>query len=198
MVLALVGALLIGVAYAGWYRDKPFFASTLFTLLAVLTGFVCIVTIVAGQVKNRRQFQKKGLLGLAIAFAACIPQFWIGALGYGLGEMHLLSDLCLYGAGVSVILLVVTLVLILYRDYFIKPLTRLLAADLGLIPSVSIGAVFFGGVGFSAAFFGPMIFAPPSAEGPLLAIFITGPLGFVIGGIAGFEYWSFRSRKAQP
>jgi hypothetical protein len=34
-------------------------------------------------------------------------------------------------------------------------------------------------------FLGPMILAPEANQGPLLGIFITGPLGLVVGAIAG-------------
>ena len=42
-------------------------------------------------------------------------------------------------------------------------------------------ALLVGGIGFAAGFFGPMIFAPGANQGPLLGIFITGPLGFLAG-----------------
>jgi ABC-type Mn2+/Zn2+ transport system permease subunit len=42
-------------------------------------------------------------------------------------------------------------------------------------------ATVFGGVGFAGGFFGPLIFAPDANQGPLLGIFITGPIGVVIG-----------------
>jgi hypothetical protein len=42
-------------------------------------------------------------------------------------------------------------------------------------------ALLVGGIGFAAGFFGPMIFAPGANQGPLLGIFITGPLGFFAG-----------------
>ncbi len=48
-----------------------------------------------------------------------------------------------------------------------------------------LGAVILGGIGFSIGFFGPMIFTPQANQGPLLGIFITGPLGAVAGAIAG-------------
>ena len=48
-----------------------------------------------------------------------------------------------------------------------------------------------GSVGFSIGFFGPMIFAPGAAQGPLLGIFITGPLGFLIGLTGGWLYNQF-------
>jgi len=52
--------------------------------------------------------------------------------------------------------------------------------------TILIGAVGLGMMGFSLGFFGPIIFAPEANQGPLLGIFITGPLGFVIGGLGGF------------
>jgi hypothetical protein len=33
-----------------------------------------------------------------------------------------------------------------------------------------------------------MLFAPDANQGPLLGIFITGPLGAVLGAIGGFVY----------
>lgn len=38
---------------------------------------------------------------------------------------------------------------------------------------------------FSAGFFGPIILAPGANQGPLLGIFITGPLGFLFGLLIG-------------
>jgi hypothetical protein len=42
-------------------------------------------------------------------------------------------------------------------------------------------ALLVGGICFAAGFFGPIIFAPGANQGPLLGIFITGPLGFLAG-----------------
>ena len=44
----------------------------------------------------------------------------------------------------------------------------------------------FGSIGFALGFFGPMILDPSSGNGPMLGIFITGPLGFVLGLIVGY------------
>ena len=41
--------------------------------------------------------------------------------------------------------------------------------------------LFIGLLGFSAGFFGPMILAPQANQGPLLGIFITGPLALLLG-----------------
>ncbi|MEX2530015.1 MAG: hypothetical protein WD960_04515 [Gemmatimonadota bacterium] len=42
-------------------------------------------------------------------------------------------------------------------------------------------ALLLGGLGFVLGFFGPMILAPDANQGPMLGIFITGPMGFVLG-----------------
>jgi hypothetical protein len=38
-----------------------------------------------------------------------------------------------------------------------------------------------GGICFAVGFFGPIVWAPDANQGPLLGIFITGPLGFLLG-----------------
>jgi len=49
-----------------------------------------------------------------------------------------------------------------------------------------IGGLLLGFVGFAAGFFGPIMLAPEANQGPLLGIFFTGPLGFVLGVMAGW------------
>jgi hypothetical protein len=48
------------------------------------------------------------------------------------------------------------------------------------------GGIVLGGIGLVAGFFGPLILAPQCNLGPLLGIFTTGPLGFVLGAIIGW------------
>jgi preprotein translocase subunit Sss1 len=55
----------------------------------------------------------------------------------------------------------------------------------GMARSIALGALLIGGVGFFAGFFGPLIFTPGANQGPLLGIFITGPLGLILGAIGG-------------
>jgi energy-converting hydrogenase Eha subunit B len=57
---------------------------------------------------------------------------------------------------------------------------------------VLIGAAVAGSVSFAAGFFGPIVFMPDANQGPLLGIFITGPIGFVLGGVLGAIYSWFR------
>jgi hypothetical protein len=65
----------------------------------------------------------------------------------------------------------------------------------GLFASIALGAIIVGAAGFVAGIVGPIIFMPDANQGPLLGIFITGPLGFLIGGIGGFVHWRRRSKQ---
>ena len=67
---------------------------------------------------------------------------------------------------------------------------------IGILPTMVLWAAIVGGIGFVGGFFGPMIFAPDANQGPLLGIFITGPLGFLLGGVMGFAYALHQRRKA--
>ena len=50
-----------------------------------------------------------------------------------------------------------------------------------VLPGALRWALILGGVGFAGGFFGPIIFVPEANQGPLLGIFITGPIGFLAG-----------------
>ncbi len=65
----------------------------------------------------------------------------------------------------------------------------------GLSHYILIGGIVFGSIGFIAGFFGPIIFNPSANLGPLLGIFITGPIGFLIGLIAGGIYWNIKVKN---
>jgi hypothetical protein len=62
------------------------------------------------------------------------------------------------------------------------------APDNGAFATAGLGAAIVGGIGFIGGFFGPLIFAPGANQGPLLGLFITGPLGVVVGAIGGYVY----------
>ncbi|MDP3392654.1 hypothetical protein [Sediminibacterium sp.] len=59
-----------------------------------------------------------------------------------------------------------------------------------------MGGLSVGGVGLLGGFLGPMIFMPESNLGPLLGIFITGPIGFLIGFLGGWIYWEIKKKKS--
>jgi hypothetical protein len=66
------------------------------------------------------------------------------------------------------------------------------------ITSALVGGIMLGGICFAAGFFGPLILTPQSNQGPLLGIFITGPLGFVLGAIIGWLTAWIRGSKQGP
>ena len=66
----------------------------------------------------------------------------------------------------------------------------------GFVREVAMGAVVVGTIGFVAGFFGPMILAPGANQGPLLGLFITGPLGVIAGAVGGAVRWTMRHAAA--
>ena len=69
-------------------------------------------------------------------------------------------------------------------------------ASSGLSTAVGLGAAITGATGFCGGFFGPMIFAPGANQGPMLGIFITGPLGVLLGAVGGGVWWYVRGRRS--
>ena len=64
---------------------------------------------------------------------------------------------------------------------------------MGIVKSAFKGGCLLGGIGFIGGYVGPIVFMPESNQGPLLGIFITGPLGFVAGLVFGAIRGSARS-----
>jgi uncharacterized YccA/Bax inhibitor family protein len=56
------------------------------------------------------------------------------------------------------------------------------------------GGIIVGGISFLAGFLGPIILTSQANQGPLVGIFITGPVGFVLGIIAGYSYALIKHR----
>ena len=65
----------------------------------------------------------------------------------------------------------------------------------GLISSILFGAIVLGAIGFCAGFFGPIILTPEANQGPLFGIFISGPLGLILGGIGGLVYRLVKKKR---
>ena len=63
-----------------------------------------------------------------------------------------------------------------------------------LIGAIFRGAIITGCIFFFLGFVGPMILTPGANQGPMLGIFITGPLGVLLGGVGGAVVWSRRRR----
>ncbi|HEX7071375.1 MAG TPA: hypothetical protein VF190_11240 [Rhodothermales bacterium] len=73
--------------------------------------------------------------------------------------------------------------------------TRMSDVSSDAVRSTLMGALIVGGIGFTLGFFGPLLLAPDANQGPLLGIFITGPLGAVAGAIGGFVRWIVVERE---
>jgi hypothetical protein len=86
---------------------------------------------------------------------------------------------------------IVSVIVAIGVGWFVWSATRTKSSK-GFLSSVLLGAAIVGGIGFLGGFFGPIIFTPHSNQGPLLGLFITGPLGFVVGAAGGFVYWIIR------
>lgn len=58
-----------------------------------------------------------------------------------------------------------------------------------------LGASILGAFGLLGGFYGPLFLNPEAGLGPLLGIFITGPLGVILGGIGGALVGWRRNRR---
>jgi hypothetical protein len=74
---------------------------------------------------------------------------------------------------------------------------KLRSAPADTFSSTLLGAILLGSAGFDVGFFGPQIFVPGSNEGPVLGMFITGPIGFIFGAIFGLVCSFGRGRKTR-
>lgn len=61
----------------------------------------------------------------------------------------------------------------------------------GALSRTILGALLLGSLGFWYGF----VPEPNTSAQPLVGFFLTGPLGFLLGGIAGFLYWRSEARK---
>jgi len=89
--------------------------------------------------------------------------------------------------------LFISLICALAIGWFVWKKLGTMTLELGLY--IFLGGVILGSISFILGFFGPIIFAPEANQGPLLGIFITGPLGFLIGLIGGGVFWFIKKSK---
>jgi len=57
------------------------------------------------------------------------------------------------------------------------------------------GGLFLDALGFVVGFFGPMLIDRNATAGPLPGICITGPVGFIVGLVAGGLLWKKRLKQ---
>lgn len=65
------------------------------------------------------------------------------------------------------------------------------------VKAIFVYGYLVGAFGFVAGFFGPIIFTPEANQGPLLGIFITGPLGVILGTAIGIVFYLVRQRNPE-
>lgn len=68
--------------------------------------------------------------------------------------------------------------------------------DRAIGPRLATWVLVLGGAGFAAGFFGPMLLRPDANQGPMLGIFITGPLGALLGLVMGAAFRAMRASAA--
>ncbi len=56
--------------------------------------------------------------------------------------------------------------------------------------AVTGGALILGGLFFTLGFLGPMVISKDTNQGPMIGLFIAGPLGVIMGAIGGYVYAS--------
>lgn len=122
-----------------------------------------------------------GLAALSAIAALYMVSLFGGALAYGVGIPGWIPSLLSFAAAWWV-------------GRFVW--SRLDDVSPGLFQSAGTAALIVGAIGFVGGFFGPIIFTPDANQGPLLGIFITGPLGFLLGGIGGAVRWFVRQRRS--
>src|SRR5688572_551839 len=82
---------------------------------------------------------------------------------------------------------VASFVCALTASWFVWSMTG--APSGGLVQSVVYGGLVVGAIGLAGGFFGPLLLTPDANQGPLLGLFITGPLGTIVGPIGGLMFW---------
>lgn len=96
-----------------------------------------------------------------------------------------LPAMALFGAGPFTLLVQLVIAFLAARHVYFR------ADDPGTLLRIALYGLVVGLIGFAAGFFGPMILAPRANQGPLLGIFVTGPLGVLLGLAGGIV----RSRR---
>lgn len=118
------------------------------------------------------------LLLATSAFLGVYLLCWIVLLFLPLGSLSWLAN---------IVALVVAIV-VAWRTW-----VRTAAGDITPAMAAGFGAAIVGSFGLTVGFLGPILVMPEFTEGPLLGIFLTGPLGAMVGAVGG--YFLRRERK---
>ncbi len=171
----------------------PALGTALAAILSIAAGLWAAVYVwrAAGASARQQSGQLAGGLNVGVRALFCAATFVTVSfvVGFRLGDLvggllYFLGVPMALGAAVSSAISFTISILAAYLVW--RATSRSGIAQLG---AALIGALLGGGIGFLGGFFGPIYFAPDANQGPLLGIFITGPLGFLIGGLLGAAWW---------
>ena len=75
---------------------------------------------------------------------------------------------------------------------------KLVAGErISTLVAVTGGALILGGLFFTLGFLGPMVISKDTNQGPMIGLFIAGPLGVIMGAIGGYVYVSRQNAGAE-
>ena len=111
----------------------------------------------------------------------------------------------IYWIGGALLFQVVSLQVFPWLDYTVTTVIAVLVArfiwvttksrESGFGSTMALWSLLTGAIMFLAGFFGPILLTPRANQGPMLGLFFTGPLGLVLGAVAGAIYWLVRKRR---
>jgi hypothetical protein len=199
--LGLLAPVLLLPVAARWMIDHP-----VFVLLAEAVGFFGLGAVM-GSLRPERPWRWAVAAvvpaGVQSLVASALSKSISGIPGnpllfvlMGLPQLVLLGLTTLAGASLTAFALThrhppsAPAALVPGRDASVR--SRLAAS----ITWIVVWSAALGATGFAAGFFGPLILRPDSNQGPLLGIFITGPLGAIVGVALGTILSAVRSWRS--
>ena len=121
LALAVMGIGSLGIGFAVNEGGQPSGVVTVaeilligcipLSALVVVAGLISLAMIALAWVKDRQRARVTDVVLFVVALVGCIlPLLW-GAFAFGFGGPSLLSDLCVAGAGIAVLLIVIGILL---------------------------------------------------------------------------------------
>ncbi len=88
-----------------------------------------------------------------------------------------------------ILFLIIIVGVVLFKDKFSVPKT--------IAFYIIMGGLIMGLAGLFLGMMGAFIFAPGNNLAPIMGFLYTGPIGFILGLIAGGIYWDVKVKKKQ-
>lgn len=130
--------------------------------------------VIAEKSQSRGSSTSRAVAGLFGALFAAYAIWYIAKLfgGVGISKNWVVLPIPLFALAISALLLL---------------FSTLAGSTDGKrrLKAALVGGVIVGGAAFLVGFVGEIVFMPDANQGPLIGIVVTGPLGFILGSIAG-------------